>query len=721
MSSSFGDRSQRILVIGNDPAMHHEFRKILDAQNAGFAGEQTCLTGSIGFPQGRTYEIHPASQSEEGVRMVQQALEAGHPYAVAFIDEGVETAGDGLETTRRLWKLCPDLQVVICTAHSDHSWSEIQARINPLDRLLFLRKPFDSVEVLQLTHALTEKWRVLQDFWEIINNLDEVVKERTQALQESESAALGMRDEAMLNKQKVEKAYEELKREMEERKELQERFRNQASLLDKARDAIIVCNLQHRVSYWNKSATRLYHWTAGEAIGRTIPELMCKDITVYSRAFAELVKNGEWVGELQQTRKDGQQLTVEARWTLVSDAHDEPGILAIYTDVTGQRQLEQQFLRAQRMESIGTLAGGIAHDLNNMLTPITMSVDLLKHRMEDQGCLDILDTIASSTRRGAEMIKQVLTFARGMEGCRVQVEIKHLVKDITKMCQDTFPKHIQTQAIYDESLWTLKGDPTQLHQVLLNLCVNARDAMPHGGQLVVTAQNVTLDAAFAAQNHEAAAGPHVLLQVQDAGTGMPKDMVEKIFDPFFTTKEAGKGTGLGLSTTLSIVKNHGGFIRVESEPQKGTRFCVYLPAQPEARNPGPLMDIPLIPRGHGETVLVVDDEESVRQVTRKTLEMYDYRVLQACDGVEALNIYTRHTDKDSISAVLMDMMMPQMDGAATIAVLKRMNPSLCIIATSGVGDFATKASALGVPRFIAKPFASDALLSELADALHGKS
>jgi PAS domain S-box-containing protein len=712
-------RRRRILVIQDEAGEQNDFRKILGGSISQGGGQDD---GKVAGPQPPSYEIDVASRGEEGLQMVEQALAEAHPYAVAFIDVSAPTSWDAIETTGQLWKACPDLQVVICTAHCDRSWSEIQAQINPLDRLLFLRKPFDTMEVLQLAHALTEKWRVLQDFWGVIENLDEAVRQRTQELQASESAALGMRDDAMRNKQRVEMAYEELKREMEERRKLQDQFRKQASLLDKARDAIIVCDLEHRISYWNKSAARLYNWTAEEAMGRCVPELICKDITVYSRAFAELIKSGEWVGELQQTRKDGCQITVEARWTLVSDANDTPSsILAIYTDVSHQKQLEHQFLRAQRMESIGTLAGGIAHDLNNVLTPITMSIELLKRKIPDEKSQEILNTIASSTRRGADMVKQVLSFARGMEGRRVQVQVKHLINDIVKMCGDTFPKQIQTQALFDDGLWTLEGDPTQLHQVLLNLCVNARDAMPEGGRLVISAQNVTLDENYASVNLEVKTGPHVMIQVEDSGTGMPQEVIDKIFDPFFTTKEIGRGTGLGLSTSLSIVRSHGGFIRVQSEPRRGTRFRIYLPALAAAQTQPTFEEVSQPPKGRGETVLIVDDEEFVRQVTQKTLELYDYNVLQAGDGVEALNVYSQHKGKEQIAVILMDMMMPQLDGASTIAILQKINPAVRIIATSGVGDYAAKAAALGVTRFIQKPYNGDTLLKEIALAIQGRS
>ena len=256
---------------------------------------------------------------------------------------------------------------------------------------------------------------------------------------------------------------------------------------------------------------------------------------------------------------DGCAITVEGHWTLVRDAEGEPkSILCINTDITERKKLETQFLRAQRMESIGTLAGGIAHDLNNVLAPIVMAIEFLKLKNNDETSLEVLNTIETSAHRGADMVRQVLSFARGVEGQRIIVQPKHLMKDIQKIVADAFPKNIDLRINLKPELWNVLGDPTQLHQVLLNLCVNARDAMPDGGRITISADNVTLDKHYAAMHLDARAGSHVVLQVTDAGSGMSPAILEKIFDPFFTTKEVGKGTGLGLSTSQAIVKSHGG-------------------------------------------------------------------------------------------------------------------------------------------------------------------
>jgi len=503
-----------------------------------------------------------------------------------------------------------------------------------------------------------------------------------------------------------------------ERQKTDVRLREQAALLDKAQDAILVRDLDHKILFWNRSAERLYGWTAAEAVGRNARELLYMETGLVDAAIQQLVKQGEWVGELQQTTKEGKLLTIEAHWSLVRDELGSPkSILSINTDVTERKKIEAQYLRAQRMESIGTLAGGIAHDLNNVLAPIMMSIELLKMQEKNPMRLSILTTIEGSAKRGADMVRQVLSFARGVEGQQLEVQVGHLVKEIEKIVQDTFLKNIQVRSNIPTDLWLVQGDPTQLHQVLLNLCVNARDAMPNGGTLTLAASNLMLDEQYAGMNVEAKPGPHVRILVEDTGTGMPPEVVERIFEPFFTTKEIGKGTGLGLSTSIAIIKSHGGFVRVYSEVGMGTRFHVYLPAHTEASAPQGFAASLELPRGNGEMVLVVDDEAAVREITRQTLETFGYRVLLASDGVEATSIYA--TRKQEIALVLTDMMMPLMDGPTTIQVLLRLNPDVRIIAASGLNanGMVAKATNAGVKHFIPKPYTAETLLKTLREVL----
>ena len=418
-------------------------------------------------------------------------------------------------------------------------------------------------------------------------------------------------------------------------------------------------------------------------------------------------------------RPDGQVRVVQQEAHVFFDEADGRPLKIVGTahDITEHKSLEQQFLRAQRMESIGTLAGGIAHDLNNVLAPIMMSIDLLKLKESDPTRMNILSTIETSVKRGADMVKQVLYFARGVAGEQVVVQVGYQLHEIEKIAQDTFPKNIRLISAIPADLWTVQGDATHLHQVLLNLCVNARDAMPHGGTLALTASNMMLDEHYVGMNPEASPGPHVLIQVEDTGTGIPPAVLDRIFEPFFTTKELGKGTGLGLSTTLGIVKSHGGFIRVHSEAGMGAKFSVYLPAQTVTETaheaPAPVE----LPRGHGELILVIDDETAVRQITRHTLEAFGYRVLLAADGTEAVALFASRMQE--VAAVLTDMMMPVMDGPMTIMVLRRMQPQVRILAASGLGTsgMVDKAASSGVRHFLPKPYTAEVMLQALQKTL----
>ena len=503
-----------------------------------------------------------------------------------------------------------------------------------------------------------------------------------------------------------------------ERKRTDDRLREQASLLDKARDAILVRDFEHRVTFWNKGAERLYGWTAEEVMGRPVFQLLYADVTQFDRATNAVLNFGEWTGELRQINKAGSPILIEARWTLVRNGSGQPhSILAINTDITEKKRLEQQFLRAQRLESIGTLAGGIAHDLNNVLSPIMMSIDLLRLTCSDQRTESILGTIETSARRGADMVQQILSFARGAEGQRVLIDPKEIIREMQHLVRDTFPKNIQFHASFSADLPVFIGDHTQVHQVLLNLCVNARDAMPSGGTLTISAGTLAIDENYAAMDLDAKPGAYVEIKVADTGTGIPQELVDKIFDPFFTTKDLGKGTGLGLSTVLAIVKSHGGFLGVQSEPGLGTTFTVCFPAKTSPGGLTAAAEEQMHPRGRGELILIVDDEAAVRAITQQTLEAFGYRVLLAGDGAEALSIYAEH--QEDVAAVLTDMMMPIMDGPATIQVLKRMNPAVKIIAASGLNadGSAAKAAGMGVKHFLPKPYTAQTILRTLNNVL----
>lgn len=498
----------------------------------------------------------------------------------------------------------------------------------------------------------------------------------------------------------------------------QEQIGQQAALLDVAQDAIIVKDLQDRIIYWNKGAERTYGWTSEEAFGCLSVDLLKKDPLAHAEARTTLFANGQWQGEVLSQTKSGGEITADCRWTLVKDVHGQAkSILAIHTDITGKKKLEAQFLRVQRMESIGTLASGIAHDLNNVLAPIMMSVEMLKDLAPGPEAQNLLKLLQSCAERGANLIKQVLSFARGVEGRRVSVNILHIINDIQNIIRDTFPKNIEFVLERSREIGPVLGDPTQLNQVFMNLCVNARDAMPQGGRLNVKIENVVVDEIYADMNSDLQPGPYTLVTVADTGSGISQAVKNKIFEPFFTTKDIGKGTGLGLSTTLAIIKSHGGYINLYSEVGRGSQFKIYLPATPLTKGATEQPMRPELPRGEGELVLVVDDEEPIRTVTLKTLERFNYRVVLASNGAEAVAIYASRGPE--IALVLTDMAMPIMDGPATIAALRAMNPLVKIIGCSGHASSNGVAQVLnaGVLQFIPKPYSAESLLNILQATL----
>lgn len=498
---------------------------------------------------------------------------------------------------------------------------------------------------------------------------------------------------------------------MSERKQAEEKIREQAALLDKARDAIIVADLDERIVYWNQSAERIYGWGAAEVMGQRLTEVLFhgKPPPELEETIKSVRERGEWAGELHELARDGRPVIVQGRSTLIRDEQGRPkSLLIINTDITERKLLEEQFLRAQRLESLGVLVSGIAHDLNNTLSPILMGVEIVREEVVSPETGSILDTMQTSARRSADMVRQMLTFVRGGEAKKHLIHAAQLVKEMGRIITDTFPKSIHCRVTVDKSSWPVRGLPTQLHQVLLNLCVNARDAMPRGGTLTLSVKNAQLGPADVALHPDARPGNYLCLSVTDTGSGIPPEQLGKIFEPFFTTKAPGKGTGLGLSTSLSIIKSHDGFITVHSEVGRGTEFKCYFPAATEIPEEAVAEPISL-PPGNGECILIVDDEEAILAIMRSTLENYGYQVLTAGSGLEAIAHFTQNSD--AVHLIITDLAMPFMDGRAAIQALRKIRPDVKIIVASGsekeVEDLRKD---IQTDAFLPKPFTNEILL-----------
>jgi PAS domain S-box-containing protein len=468
-------------------------------------------------------------------------------------------------------------------------------------------------------------------------------------------------------------------RDVTERREAEHQIRDQAALLDKAQDAIITTDLTHRIAYWNASAERIYGWTAAEVFGRNLQELGLGYADArFANARQQVLATGEWRGEFQVRAKDGHQVQVESTWSLVvSPEGRAQSILLIDTDVTERRKMEIHLLRTQRMESIATLTGGIAHDLNNVLAPIVMGADILRSEITSEASLRVVNSIEISAQHGAALVRQLLGFARGEEGQRVEVRPQSLLEDLAPLLRQALPSQIEVQVRLAPNPWPVFADATQLKQVIFNLAINARDAMPAGGTLTIAAENLQFDAEQARAVPDGRAGRFLRLRVSDTGTGIPPEILEKIFDPFFTTKEVGKGTGLGLSTVRGIIKGHEGFLQVESTIGLGTAFNIFLPVfQTSSTSAAPFPTV-----GRAETILVIDGDRGVREMLQAFLERHRYRVLAAGDAAAGLE--TIRQEGATIAAVITNVPMPGSSGTAMVAAMRHLAPAAPILVVGG--------------------------------------
>lgn len=515
-----------------------------------------------------------------------------------------------------------------------------------------------------------------------------------------------------IQKKKAEQEREQARQALQQSEEY---FR---SLIDASSDIITLLSEEGTIRYESPSLQRHLGYSLNELTGKKYLELVHpNDISQLQGVIERELRhpNTSTPVEYRFQAKDGNWRCLETMCRNYLHSPAVSGLVLNSRDITERKKLESHFLRAQRMESIGTLAGGIAHDLNNVLTPILMSLKLLRDLRECPP-KTVLDTLETTAHRGAAIVQQVLSFARGVEGERAILQLKYPLNEVIKIAKDVFPPSIQISAAIDPELWPVNGDPTQLHQVFMNLFVNARDAMPAGGRLRVETQNVVLDENFSLMQAECKPGRYVVTTVTDTGAGISQDIINKIFDPFFTTKEPGKGTGLGLSTALGIVRGHGGFLNVYSESGRGASFKVYLPAAQASKDECPKKVETRLPSGNGESILVVDDEAAIREIIKVTLENNGYRVITATDGTEAVAAFAARPK--SYAAVIVDVMMPYMDGPSTIRALQKLSPATPFLAISGLMETSRLArlTELGV-ELLAKPFTTEQILTVLANLL----
>ncbi|MGA2016438.1 MAG: PAS domain S-box protein [Opitutaceae bacterium] len=514
-----------------------------------------------------------------------------------------------------------------------------------------------------------------------------------------------------------------ISRDVTEHKLAEAQVREQNEILSKSHEGVMIVNLDNKIALWNRGAEEIFGWSAAEAVGQ-LPEALfqLEDQAIVSALRTAVERDGFWNGEMKMRDRKGRSLVVDNRVTLVRDEAGRPRArLSFLADITEKKLLEEKFLHAQRLESIGTLAAGIAHDLNNVLAPIMFAEPLLRESLSTPRDLKILDTLKQCATRGVGLVRQILGFVHATAGELQPTQVKHIARDIINVVEETFPRAIELEQTIPSDLWPVMGNATQIHQVLLNLCVNARDAMPQGGTLKITAANRRLDATQAGAIPGGKPGAWVVLEVSDSGTGIPPDVLERMWTPFFTTKGLTKGTGLGLSTVRGIVLNHDGFIELDTEVGRGTTFRVFLPAV-ESDTPQTTSASPFeIPKGNGELILLVDDDAPIREIGTAILQEHGYRVVSCADGVEAILAFISRAEE--IALVITDVDMPRLGGTELARTVSQIRPDIQLLAISGLSpvesdDSAVSAAIKVTHEFLLKPFKAAELLGVVHRLLH---
>jgi len=715
MNSTDTQKNDRILIIDDNPSIHEDIRKILGEQrksNEALDSTKALLFGDeiLEFEQTR-FEIDSAYQGKEGWEKVQQAGEAGRPYALAFVDIRMPPGWDGVETISHIWKTHPDLQVVICSAYSDYSWTEMIRQVGKSDNLVILKKPFENIELLQLAHALTEKWQLNHQVKSRLHDLDQAVSRRTAELQSTN---------------------EQLKKEIDERMQVEKALRLSEERFSKAFKSspipLAIQSLRKETFVdANGGFLNLTGYGRADLIGRTVQELNLWDNPAENSAMLEMLNQQMSVSNLPCTlrTKSGQLRNVLLSVELF-ELEGEPLLLVIAQDITEQITLENQLRQAQKMEAVGQLAAGVAHDFNNILTVIQGHSSLLLYNKPD-GFSDRkpLEAIAAAADRAAKLVRQLLTFSRKQFVKTKPMNIGDTLLSISEMLHRVLPENIVVTINNPPGLPQISADAGMMEQMLMNLALNARDAMPTGGWLTIGVElmEISSDLASKSNNQDARPGRFLCLSVADTGCGMTPEILSRIFEPFFTTKPIGKGTGLGLSTVYGIVKQHEAWVEVQSQPGQGSCFQVFIPVcAVETKIDEPATSLPKTIRGGNETILVVEDETAVRDFVAELLRAHGYQVITAESGPHALECWAKHNLK--IHLLLTDMMMP--GGLTGRDVGKRLlaqDPTLKVIYSSGYSPGMSEQTFHTLPEkyFLPKPYSVDKLLVMIRECLDNDS
>ena len=706
--------NERILIIDDNHAIHEDIRKILDDRKEDYQALDSTKALLFGdeipkYEQAR-FEIDSAFQGQEGLEKVNQACKAGRPYALAFVDIRMPPGWDGIETISHIWETHPDLQVVICSAYSDYSWTEMIRQIGKTDNLVILKKPFENIELLQLAHALTGKWNLNHQVKRRLHDLDQAVSQRTTELQATN---------------------ERLKNEIDERMQVERALRVSEERFSKAFHAspipMAIRTLRKEVYVdANEGFLNLAGFDHAELIGHTSQELSLWDDFVENTAMLEQLQQQmavrNWPCHLRT--KSGKVRNILLSVELF-DLDGEPLLLIITQDITEQLLLENKLRQAQKMEAVGQLAAGVAHDFNNILTVIQGHSSLLLYNKSSEASdRKPIEAIAASADRAAKLVRQLLTFSRKQFAKMSPMSIDIILESISEMLRRVLPANITLTISNPHGLPNINADSGMIEQLLMNLAVNARDAMPDGGQLTISVKLVEISPELASKNQDARTGQFLCLSVADTGCGIDPEVLTHIFEPFFTTKPVGKGTGLGLATVYGIAKQHEAWVEVESQLGRGSCFCVFFPTRAIEINSAPVVLVPPVSPMDGstlrgnETIFVVEDELAVREFVVNLLRSYGYQVIEAESGPQALERWARHNGKTHL--LLTDIMMPGgLTGRDLGNLLLAKDPTLKVIYSSGYspGINEQTSTTFHEKYFLPKPYCPEKLLVMLRECL----
>lgn len=685
--------NHRILVIDDNKEIHNDFKKIferngenenIDTLARELLGHAPSLDHSIDF------SIDSAFQGEDALKLVRQAKEKDKPYALAFVDVRIPPGMDGVETIQQLKKIDQELQCVVITAHSDYSWEDITQKIGPTDWLLILKKPFETIEIRQLAHSLTEKWNL------------------------SRQGTVALAKLQLMNT--------ELIGEIAQRQKVENTLREYQKAVESTQDLIAVVDSKYTYLLANHPFLELLEKEKEQVVDHTVSDVWGKEVFENtSKEQLDRCLQGEVVSAPMTFcfPRLGERALLASYYPVVGDNQKVSRVVTIIRDITELKQAEKEkakleslLRQSHKMEAICTMAGGIAHDFNNILAAIIGYADMAQGDIpEFSPAKQQIEQVLKAGNRAKDLVRHILTFSHMTPPAQDQalMSLSFAVKEVLKFQRSVIPTTIKIKSDIDENCGMIHGDPTQIHQVIMNFCTNGWHAMEEkGGTLEVGLQQTDLSVNDLERESNLQPGPYLQLSIRDTGTGIPPELIDKIFDPYFTTKEVGKGSGMGLAVVQGIVKNHGGFVKVTSKPNQGSTFSVFFPKIKDEiilESPSAPEDMPT----GTEKILFVDDEKMLADLGKARLERLGYTVTSLTDSVQALNLV--QTDPTRFDLVITDQTMPNLPGSELAKKLLQIRPDLPIILCTGYSSILgeQESKLIGIREHILKPVQKDVL------------